>query len=111
VEKVQPQHVPFNDGFDEAITKPLAELTSSCRRACAPACLTPFPTCDGPSTAINTFFQSKPVEALSDVGVSRSTPRSASLDVLTCHGWGMEAHREDFGQTLWCGGFEPGRIS
>jgi len=108
-EKYNRNMFAFNDGFDEAITKPLAELYVKLPEGVRTCLSNAFSNLRGPSTAINNFFQSKPVEALSDVGrfaVNTTVGIVGCFDVAT--GWGMEAHREDFGQTLGVWGFEPG---
>jgi phospholipid-binding lipoprotein MlaA len=108
-EKYNRNMFAFNDGFDEAITKPLAELYVKLPQGMRTCLSNAFSNLRGPSTAINNFFQSKPVEALSDVGrfaVNTTVGIVGCFDVAT--GWGMEAHREDFGQTLGVWGFEPG---
>lgn len=108
-EKYNRNMFAFNDGFDEAITKPLAELYVKLPEDIRTCLSNAFSNLRGPSTAINNFLQSKPVEALSDVGrfaVNTTVGIVGCFDVAT--GWGMEAHREDFGQTLGVWGFEPG---
>jgi phospholipid-binding lipoprotein MlaA len=108
-EKYNRNMFAFNDGFDAAITKPLAELYVKLPEGIRTCLSNAFFNLRGPSTAINNFFQSKPVEALSDVGrfaVNTTIGIVGCFDVAT--GWGMEAHREDFGQTLGVWGFEPG---
>lgn len=108
-EKYNRNMFAFNDGFDAAITKPLAELYVKLPEGIRTCLSNAFFNLRGPSTAINNFFQGKPVEALSDVGrfaVNTTVGLVGCFDVAT--GWGMEAHREDFGQTLGVWGFEPG---
>ena len=108
-EKYNRNMFAFNDGFDAAITKPLAELYVKLPEGMRTCLSNAFFNLRGPSTAINNFFQGKPVEALSDVGrfaVNTTVGLVGCFDVAT--GWGMEAHREDFGQTLGVWGFEPG---
>lgn len=99
----------FNDGFDAAITKPLAELYVKLPEGVRNCLSNAFANLRGPSTAINNFFQSKPVEALSDVGrfaVNTTVGLVGCFDVAT--DLGLERHREDFGQTLGVWGFGPG---
>lgn len=99
----------FNDGFDAAITKPLAELYVKLPEGVRNCLSNAFANLRGPSTAINNFFQSKPVEALSDVGrfaVNTTVGLVGCFDVAT--DLGLERHREDFGQTLGVWGFGSG---
>jgi phospholipid-binding lipoprotein MlaA len=63
----------------------------------------------GPSTAINSTLQGKPMEGLSDLGrfaVNTTVGIVGCFDVAT--DLGLELHREDFGQTLGVWGFGPG---
>jgi phospholipid-binding lipoprotein MlaA len=108
-EKVNRNMFAFNDGFDAAITKPLAELYVKLPGGIRTCLSNAFFNLRGPSTAINNFLQSKPVEALSDVGrfaVNTTVGIVGCFDVAT--DLGLEKHREDFGQTLGVWGFEPG---
>jgi len=99
----------FNDGFDAAVTKPLAELYAKLPDGVRECLSNAFANLRGPSTAINNFFQSKPVEALSDIGrfaVNTTVGVVGCFDVASRIG--LEPHREDFGQTFGVWGFGPG---
>jgi phospholipid-binding lipoprotein MlaA len=108
-EKYNRNMFAFNDSFDAAVTKPLAELYVKLPEPIRNCLSNAFSNLRGPSTAVNNFFQSKPVEALSDVGrfaVNTTVGVVGCFDVATR--WGLEAHREDFGQTFGVWGFGPG---
>ena len=68
-----------------------------------------FANLRGPSTAINSTLQGKPIEALSDLGrfaVNTTVGIVGCFDVAT--DLGLELHRTDFGLTLGVWGFGPG---
>ena len=99
----------FNDGFDELVTRPLAELYAKLPDPVRSCLSNAFANLRGPSTAVNNFFQSKPIEALSDLGrfsVNTTVGIVGCFDVASR--WGLEKHREDFGQTFGVWGFGPG---
>jgi len=99
----------FNDGFDAAILKPLAELYSKLPNGIRDCLSNAFLNLRGPSTAINNTLQGKPAEGLSDLGrfaINTTVGIVGCFDVASR--LGLEQHREDFGQTLGVWGFGPG---
>jgi phospholipid-binding lipoprotein MlaA len=99
----------FNDGFDDAVTRPLAELYAKLPEPVRDCLSNAFSNLRGPSTAINNTLQGKPAEGLSDLGrfaVNTTIGIVGCFDVASR--WGLEKHREDFGQTLGVWGFGPG---
>ncbi len=99
----------FNDGLDEAVLKPLAELYVKLPNGLRDCFSNAFANLRGPSTAINNTLQGKPAEGLSDLGrfaVNTTVGIVGCFDVAS--EIGLERHREDFGQTLGVWGFAPG---
>ena len=100
----------FNKSIDSAVLKPLAEGYD----AVAPEPVKQsvsnfFANLDDVPTAANQFLQGKFLDGVSDLGrfVINSTIGLAGLfDVASK--MGIEAHDEDFGQTLGAWGFNPG---
>lgn len=108
-EKVNRNVFAFNQGFDEAVFKPLAELWAKLPGPVLDCFSNAFFNLRGPSTAINNALQGKPAEALSDLGrfaVNTTIGVVGCFDVASR--MGLEVHREDFGQTLGVWGFGPG---
>ena len=108
-EKVNRNVFAFNQGFDEAVLKPVAELYAKLPDAVRDCLSNAFFNLRGPSTAINNTLQGKPTEGLSDLGrfvVNTTAGVVGCFDVATRIG--LESHREDFGQTLGVWGFGPG---
>ena len=109
LEKVNRNVFAFNQGFDDVVLKPLAELWAKLPDPVRDCFSNAFFNLRGPSTAINNTLQGKPSEGLSDLGrfaVNTTIGIVGCFDVATK--WGMEKHREDFGQTLGVWGFGPG---
>lgn len=99
----------FNDGFDAAILRPAAELWAKLPDGIRNCFSNAFANLRGPSTAINSTLQGKPIEALSDLGrfaVNTTVGIVGCFDVAT--DLGLELHRTDFGLTLGVWGFGPG---
>jgi phospholipid-binding lipoprotein MlaA len=108
-EKLNRNVFAFNDGFDAAVTRPLAELWLKLPDGVRNCLSNAFANLRGPSTAINSTLQGKPMEGLSDLGrfaVNTTVGIVGCFDVAT--DLGLELHREDFGQTLGVWGFGPG---
>lgn len=108
-EKVNRNVFEFNDGFDKVVTRPLAELYAKLPDPVRNCLSNFFFNLRGPSTAINNTLQGKPSEGLSDLGrfaVNTTIGVVGCFDVASV--WGLEKHREDFGQTLGVWGFGPG---
>jgi len=108
-EKVNRNVFVFNDGFDKVVTRPLAELYAKLPDPVRNCLSNAFANLRGPSTAINNTLQGKPSEGLSDLGrfaVNTTVGVVGCFDVASR--WGLEKHREDFGQTLGVWGFGPG---
>jgi phospholipid-binding lipoprotein MlaA len=99
----------FNEGFDAAILKPVAEVWAKLPDGVRECFSNAFFNLRGPSTAINNALQGKPEEAVSDVGrflVNTTFGLAGCFDPAS--DLGLEKHREDFGQTLGVWGFGPG---
>lgn len=100
----------FNDGFDKAIAKPVAQGY----RAVLPAMLRTgvtnfFANVDDLWIALNNLLQGKVEQGLGDmmrVVINTSFGLFGVIDVASDAG--LEKHSEDFGQTLGRWGFEPG---
>jgi len=108
-EKMNRNIFAFNDGFDAAVTRPLAELYAKLPEDIRNCLSNAFANLRGPSTAINNTLQGKPLEGLSDLGrfaVNTTVGIVGCFDVAS--DLGLEMHREDFGQTLGVWGFGPG---
>ncbi|MGE5713167.1 MAG: VacJ family lipoprotein [Betaproteobacteria bacterium] len=108
-EKVNRNVFAFNEGFDAAVLKPVAELYAKLPEGLRECFSNAFFNLRGPSTAINNALQGKPEEAVSDVGrflVNTTFGLVGCFDPAT--DLGLERHREDFGQTLGVWGFGPG---
>ena len=108
-EKMNRNVFAFNDGFDAAVTRPLAELYAKLPEGIRNCLSNAFSNLRGPSTAINNTLQGKPLEGLSDLGrfaVNTTVGIVGCFDVAS--ELGLEMHREDFGQTLGVWGFGPG---
>ncbi len=108
-EKVNRNVFAFNEGFDAAILKPVAELYAKLPEGVRDCFSNAFFNLRGPSTAINNALQGKPSEAASDVGrffINTTVGLVGCFDPAS--ELGLERHREDFGQTLGVWGFEPG---
>jgi phospholipid-binding lipoprotein MlaA len=108
-EKVNRNVFAFNEGFDAAVLKPVAELYTKLPDGLRECFSNAFSNLRGPSTAINNALQGKPEEAVSDVGrflVNTTFGLVGCFDPAT--DLGLERHREDFGQTLGVWGFGPG---
>jgi phospholipid-binding lipoprotein MlaA len=108
-EKVNRNVFAFNQGFDEVVLKPLAELWAKRPTPILDCLSNAFFNLRGPSTAINNTLQGKPVEGLSDLGrfvVNTTVGVVGCFDVASR--MGMAIHREDFGLTLGVWGFGPG---
>src|SRR4029453_16449141 len=109
LEKINRNVFAFNEGFDKAILKPLAELWEKLPDGIRDCFSNAFFNRRGPSTAINNALQGKGNEALSDVGrfvVNTTVGVVGCFDVASK--MGLEIHNEDFGQTLGVWGFGPG---
>ncbi len=109
LEKVNRNVFAFNQGFDDVVLKPIAELYAKLPDAVRDCLSNAFFNLRGPSTAINNTLQGKPAEGLSDLGrfvVNTTVGVVGCFDVATK--MGLESHREDFGQTLGVWGFGPG---
>ncbi|MEM9384894.1 MAG: VacJ family lipoprotein [Pseudomonadota bacterium] len=113
LEGINRKVLAFNDGADRALLKPLARGYQF---------ITPNPLETGvsnfflnlrtPWTAVNQLLQGKPKLALADTGrfLLNSTAGIGGLfDVATDSG--LEAHREDFGQTLAVWGVPSGNYA
>jgi phospholipid-binding lipoprotein MlaA len=99
----------FNEGFDAAILKPVAEVWAKLPDGVRECFSNAFFNLRGPSTAINNALQGKPEEAVSDVGrflVNTTFGLAGCFDPAS--DLGLEKHREDFGQTLGVWGVGPG---
>jgi len=99
----------FNDGFDAAILRPVAELWAKLPDGVRDCFSNAFANLRGPSTAINNTLQGKPAEGLSDLGrfaINTTVGIVGCFDIASK--LGLEQHREDFGQTLGVWGFGPG---
>jgi len=99
----------FNEGFDAAILKPVAEVWAKLPDGVRECFSNAFFNLRGPSTAINNALQGKPEEAISDVGrflVNTTFGLAGCFDPAS--DLGLEKHREDFGQTLGVWGVGPG---
>lgn len=108
-EKVNRNVFEFNEGFDEAILKPVAELWLELPAGLRECFSNAFFNLRGPSIAINNTLQGKPEAAVSDVGrfvVNTIWGLGGCFDPAS--DLGLERHEEDFGQTLGVWGFEPG---
>lgn len=108
-EKVNRNIFAFNEGFDAAILKPVAELWAKLPDGVRECFSNAFFNLRGPSTAINNALQGKPEEAVSDVGrflVNTTFGLAGCFDPAS--DLGLEKHREDFGLTLGVWGFGPG---
>lgn len=108
-EKVNRNVFEFNEGFDEAILKPAAELWLQLPAGLRECFSNAFFNLRGPSIAINNTLQGKPEAAVSDVGrfvVNTIWGLGGCFDPAS--DLGLERHEEDFGQTLGVWGFEPG---
>lgn len=108
-EKVNRNVFAFNEGFDAAILKPMAELWAKLPDGVRECFSNAFFNLRGPSTAINNALQGKPEEAVSDVGrflVNTTFGLAGCFDPAS--DLGLEKHREDFGLTLGVWGFGPG---
>lgn len=108
-EKVNRNVFAFNEGFDAAVLKPVAELYAKLPDGLRDCFSNAFANLRGPSTAINNALQGKPSEAASDVGRFFI---NTTIGIVGCFDpaseIGLERHREDFGQTLGVWGFQPG---
>ena len=100
----------FNDTVDRVILKPVAEGYQE---------YVPAPARNGvrnfffnlyePLTIVNQVLQGKPAEASGDLmrlGFNTTFGLLGVFDVAT--GWGLEPHKEDFGQTFGVWGFGEG---
>jgi phospholipid-binding lipoprotein MlaA len=108
-EKLNRNVFAFNDGFDAAVTRPLAELWLKLPDGIRNCLSNAFANLRGPSTAINSTLQGKPMQGLSDLGrfaVNTTVGIVGCFDVAT--DLGLELHRTDFGLTLGVWGFGPG---
>jgi phospholipid-binding lipoprotein MlaA len=108
-EKVNRNVFEFNEGFDEAILKPAAELWLQLPAGLRECFSNAFFNLRGPSNAVNNALQGKPEAAVSDVGrfvVNTIWGLGGCFDPAA--DLGLERHEEDFGQTLGVWGFEPG---
>jgi phospholipid-binding lipoprotein MlaA len=108
-ERVNRNIFEFNEGFDEAILKPAAELWLQLPAGLRECFSNAFFNLRGPSIAINNTLQGKPEAAVSDVGrfvVNTIWGLGGCFDPAA--DLGLERHEEDFGQTLGVWGFEPG---
>jgi phospholipid-binding lipoprotein MlaA len=109
LEKVNRNVFAFNEGFDDALLKPVAEAYAKLPTSIRDCLSNAFFNLRGPSTAINNALQGKPEQAVSDLGrflLNTTVGLAGCFDVAT--DVGLEKHREDFGQTLGVWGFEPG---
>jgi phospholipid-binding lipoprotein MlaA len=99
----------FNEGLDNAILKPVAELWAKLPDGVLECFSNAFFNLRGPSTAINNALQGKPEEAVSDAARFLV---NTTFGIVGCFDpasdLGLEKHREDFGQTLGVWGFRPG---
>ena len=108
-EKLNRNVFAFNDGFDAAVARPLAELWLKLPDGVRDCLSNAFANLRGPSTAINSTLQGKPMQGLSDLGrfaVNTTVGIVGCFDVAT--DLGLELHRTDFGLTLGVWGFGPG---
>ena len=100
----------FNDGFDQAIGKPLA----SAYRDVLPSPIRTgvrnfFANIEDLLIGVNNLLQAKPIDAVSDfarLAVNTTIGILGLIDVGS-H-MGLEKHNEDFGQTFGRWGTEPG---
>ena len=100
----------FNDAFDRAIFKPVAQGYQKVTPAFAREGVNNFfGNLEDVGTAVNNFLQGKASEAISDTGrvvVNTVLGVFGLWDVATP--MGLEKHDEDFGQTLGWWGVAPG---
>jgi phospholipid-binding lipoprotein MlaA len=109
LEKINRNVFVFNEGVDDVLLRPVAELYAKLPSALRDCLSNAFFNLRGPSTAINNTLQGKPAEALSDVArfaLNTTVGLVGCFDVAS--EVGLEKHREDFGQTLGVWGFGPG---
>lgn len=109
LEKINRNVFVFNEGVDDVLLRPVAELYAKLPSALRDCLSNAFFNLRGPSTVINNTLQGKPAEALSDVArfaLNTTVGLVGCFDVAS--EVGLEKHREDFGQTLGVWGFGPG---
>jgi phospholipid-binding lipoprotein MlaA len=100
----------FNDGLDRLVIKPIAEgyqeyIPSPARTGVRNF----FNNINEPLTIVNNILQGKPDQAAGDTmrfGFNTTFGVLGLFDVAT--GWGLEMHKEDFGQTFGVWGFGEG---
>ena len=100
----------FNDGLDRLLIKPVAEgyqeyIPSPARTSVRNF----FNNINEPLTIVNNVLQGKPDQAAGDTmrfGFNTIFGVLGLFDVAT--GWGLEMHKEDFGQTFGVWGFGEG---
>jgi phospholipid-binding lipoprotein MlaA len=101
-ERVNRQVYAFNDGFDRAIAKPVAQGYSWAVPKPARDCVGNFFANIGEVTSIvNSMLQAKPSDALVDFGrlaVNSTIGLGGCFDVATKIGW--ERRKQDFGATM-----------
>jgi len=100
----------FNDGLDRLVLKPVAKGYHNYVPATARTGVRNFfQNAYEPLTIVNQALQGKPREALNDsmrFGFNTIFGVFGVFDVAT--GWGLEMHREDFGQTFAVWGIGEG---
>jgi phospholipid-binding lipoprotein MlaA len=100
----------FNDGLDRLVIKPIAKgyqeyIPSPARTGVRNV----FNNINEPLTIVNNVLQGKPDQAAGDTmrfGFNTIFGVLGLFDVAT--GWGLEMHKEDFGQTFGVWGFGEG---
>lgn len=100
----------FNDGFDRAILKPVAEGYEAYVPQPVRNCIgNVFDNLRDVPIALNNLLQGKPLQAVSDlcrVAINTTVGILGCFDVASK--MGLTKHNEDFGQTLGRWGFGPG---
>ncbi len=100
----------FNDGFDRALLKPVAEGYEAYVPRPVRNCIgNVFDNIRDVPIALNNLLQGKPFEAVSDlcrVAINTTVGILGCFDVASR--MGLRKHNEDFGQTLGRWGFGPG---
>lgn len=100
----------FNDGLDRLVIKPIAEGYQEYVPSVARTGVRNFfNNINEPLTIVNNILQGKPGHAAGDTmrfGFNTIFGVLGLFDVAT--GWGLEMHKEDFGQTFGVWGFGEG---
>jgi phospholipid-binding lipoprotein MlaA len=110
LESFNRQVFAFNEGLDNLLLKPLAEVYDKVLPVPVQDCLSNgFSNLREPSNALNNLLQGKGSDAVNDVcrfAVNTTVGLLGCFDVATR--MGLERHREDFGQTLGVWGLGDG---